>query len=88
MTGYTSDFMPIICNDDRSLCLFVDDSQVGATVGDSSVTVTETVPALSWTHVALRMDAEGEWSAAEGGWKRENGVSGQGEMGGKGKGRE
>ena len=58
-TGYTTDFIPLICNYDSTLCMYLQGHTLHATVGEFTASGTTTIPALSWTHVAVRFDAEG-----------------------------
>ena len=58
-TGYTTDVIPLICNDDRTLCLYLQGQTLRGTVGTFTAEGATVIPELSWTQVAMRFDAEG-----------------------------
>lgn len=57
--GYTNDVIPLICNNDNTLCLYLENQLLHGTVGEHTASSATTIPALSWTNVAMRFDAEG-----------------------------
>ena len=58
-SGYTNDFIPLICNEEATLCMYLVNNTLQGSVGDVIASGVTTIPALSWTHVAMRFDAEG-----------------------------
>ncbi|XP_072046269.1 uncharacterized protein [Amphiura filiformis] len=52
--------MPILCTLESTLCLYVEDSYVRGALGGSLVNSSSVVAETTWTHLALRLDAQNE----------------------------
>ena len=58
--GYPLTKLPIICNMDGSLCMYIENGVLNGRFGAHVTTGSTVIPAWSWTQVVMRYNAEGK----------------------------